>query len=321
MSRGSFGWFVLARIAATAGVLLLISFGVFALQTLAPGSPEQTLLGPRPATPENIEAIREQFNLNDPFLIQYATWLSHAVQLDFGTSIRTGEPVGPAIADRATITAQLGILAFILALSIGVPLGILAAYKSRTTTDRAIVGGVVIGVSAPAFASGIFLLYVFAVKLGWFPAYGEGTGTADRLKHLALPAVTLAAAVAAIIVRLTRAAMIRELAQDYVVFARARGESESSVVFRYALRNALVPILTAAGLIFGGLIASAALVEVTFALPGLGALLVDSINFKDIPVVQALAVLIALIVSIANLAADIACAAVDPRIRSGQGTT
>jgi peptide/nickel transport system permease protein len=277
----------------------------------------QLLLGTRQASPELVRSLRHEYNLDKPFLERYGIWLAHAAQLDFGRSIRTQEPVLDGISGRLGLSLFLGLYAFLISLALGVPLGILAAVRKRGATDRAVVGLSVVGVSAPAFATGIAFLYVFAVLLGWFPVFGAGDGFGDRLYHLTLPAFALALTVMALIVKLTRAAMIGALEQDYVTFARARGVARSSVLVRYALRNALVPIVTAAGAVLGVLIAGAVFVEVAFDLPGIGSLLVESVESKDIPMVQGLTIVIALVIVVVNLLTDLAYLAVDPRIRFG----
>jgi peptide/nickel transport system permease protein len=180
-----------------------------------------------------------------------------------------------------------------------------------------VVGLSVVGVSAPAFATGIFLLYVFAVVLGWFPVFGQGSGFADRVWHLTLPAIALALTGMALVLRLTRAGMIGALEQDYVAFARARGLPAREVIVSYAFRNALVPVVTAGGLILGIMLTGAVLVEVTFALPGLGSLLVTSVSFGDVPMVQGLAMLTAIVIVLVNLLTDVLYLFVDPRIRYG----
>jgi peptide/nickel transport system permease protein len=314
MTRTSLVLYIGRRILALVALIFVISFVVFSLLYLAPGSPEQVLLGARPSTPETIAAIREEYHLNDPFLVQYADWARDALQFDFGRSIRTNEPVVDAISDRFKLTLQLGGLAFLITMVLGIPLGVLAAVRSRTSIDRGVVSLSVVGVSAPAFATGILLLYVFAVELGWFPVFGEGSGVVDRLHHLALPALALALTGMGLVLKLTRTAVIGSLDQDYVTFARARGISNQRVLVAYALRNALVPIITAAGLLLAYMLAGTVLVEVTFALPGLGSLLVDSVRTLDVPMVQALAILIATLVVVVNLVADIVYVAVDPRI-------
>jgi peptide/nickel transport system permease protein len=314
MTRAGLALYIGRRVLALVALIVVISFVVFSLLYLAPGSPEQVLLGARPSTPETIAAIREEYHLNDPFLVQYADWARDALRFDFGRSIRTNEPVVDAISDRFKLTLQLGGLAFLITMALGVPLGVLAAVRSRTSIDRGVVSLSVVGVSAPAFATGILLLYVFAVELGWFPVFGEGSGVVDRLHHLALPALALALTGMGLVLKLTRTAVIGSLDQDYVTFARARGISNSRVLSAYALRNALVPIITAAGLLLAYMLAGTVLVEVTFALPGLGSLLVDSVRTLDVPMVQALAILIATLVVVVNLVADIVYVAVDPRI-------
>ena len=302
------------RLLALVGLVVVISFVVFSLLYAAPGSPEQILLGARPSSPEAIEAIREEYNLNDPFLVQYGKWARNAVAFDFGRSIRTNEPVVDAIADSFVLTLQLGGLAFVITIGLGVPLGVLAAVRRRTSTDRGIVALSVVGVSAPAFATGVLLLYVFAVRLDWFPVFGEGSGVVDRVHHLALPALALALTGMGLVLKLTRTAMIGALEQDYVTFARARGIPRRRVLTGYALRNALVPIVTAGGLLLAYMLAGTVLVEVTFALPGLGSLLVESVRTLDVPMVQALAILIVTVVVVVNLFTDLLYIAIDPRI-------
>ena len=257
MSARALTFFVLRRLAALVVLLVIISFGVFTLLYLAPGSVEEILRGTRPSTPETVQAIREKYHLDESFLMQYWIWAEHAVRLDFGSSIRTSEPVLEGIKSRAALSLYLGGYAFLIAMLVGVPLGVLAALRNRTSVDRGIVGLGVVGVSAPAFATGIFLLYLFAVRLTWFPAYGQGSGFTDRVWHLTLPAIALALTAMALVIKLTRAAMINALDQDYVVFARARGISRPRVLMVYALRNALVPVVTAAGLILGYLLTGA----------------------------------------------------------------
>lgn len=313
--------FVLRRLGALVGVLVVVSFGVFTLLALAPGETERILLGDKRASEATLAAIRERYNLDDPFFVQYAHWLADAARFDFGTSIRTGEPVLTAIMTRLDLSVWVGLYGFIVAVAVGLPLGILAAVRGSGTTDRAIVGMSVVGVSAPAFATGIFLLYVFAVALGWFPAFGEGTGFLDRLEHLTLPAVTLAVSVTALIVKVTRASMIGVLEQDYVAFARARGIATFRVFGMYALRNALIPIVTASVLLLSGMLAGSVLVEVTFGLNGAGALFVESVTTKDIPVVQGIAVMGAVFIVLATLITDLLYLAIDPRIRFGKAAT
>jgi peptide/nickel transport system permease protein len=305
--------FLLGRLVGTAVVLLVLSFGIYCLVYLAPGSVEQTLLGNRPSTEATRAAIRAQYHLDDPLLVQYANWLAGALHGDLGTSIRSGEPVDVAISSRAGLTLELAALGTLFALFLGIPGGVLAALRRGRATDQGVVVLSVAGLSAPPFAVGLVLLSLFAVELGWFPVYGPGTSGLDRLWHLILPAVALAIGGAGLLVRFTRTALVRELDQDYVVFAWARGLS-STRVLRYALRNCAVPILTATGLVLTSILVGSVLVEVVFALPGLGSLLIDSVTFKDVPVVQGVALLLTVLIAVINLVVDASYAAADPRV-------
>jgi peptide/nickel transport system permease protein len=307
--------FVARRLVALVVLLLILSFGVFSLLYAAPGKTELLLLGPKPQTPAAVQAVRQEYHLDKPFLTQYGIWLKNAVQLDFGRSIRTDQPVVSTIRSRAHIDLFLGFYAFAIAMGLGVPLGILAAVKRRGVVDRVVVGLAVMGVSAPPFASGLVLLYVFAVALGWFPAFGAGSGFFGQLWHLALPALALALTTMALVLKFTRAAMVSALDQDYVAFARARGLSSRRVLIGYALRNALVPIITAGGLILGYTLSGALLVEVTFALPGVGSFLITAVEGKDFPIVQGIALTVAITVVLVNLLTDVLYLFVDPRIR------
>ena len=318
-ARVSGRWFTFAvrRIAALVVLLIALSFVVFSLLYLAPGGPEQALLGTRPATPALSAALREKYHLDESFLRQYWLWLRDAVLLDFGDSTRTGRSVSASLAERVGVSLFVGGYAFTLAMVTGVPLGVVAALRKRTVLDRGVVGLAVVGVSAPAFVTGVFLLYVFSVALGWFPGFGAGEGLADGLWHLTLPAAALALSVMALVLKLTRTAMIHALDQDYVAFARARGVPERRVIVRYALRNALVSVITAAGLVLTVVLTGSVLVEVTFALPGLGSLLVDAVENKDLPMLQGLMMVIATVIVLVNLAIDLLYTLVDPRVRIG----
>jgi peptide/nickel transport system permease protein len=309
--------FVARRIAAGALLLLVMSFVIFSLIYIAPGSPEQALLGTRPSSPELLRQLRHQFHLDRSFLEQYWLWLRSALHLDLGQSIH-GRSVASAIDARLGVTAFLAVYAFVVAVVVGVPLGVWAAMRKRTVVDRAIVGVSVVGISAPAFVTGIVLLYLFAVELGWFPSYGPGVGFVDRLWHLTLPALALALTAMAIIVKLTRTAMVTVLEQDYVAFALARGVPMRRVLTRYALRNALVPILTAAGAVAAIVVTGTILIETTFSLPGLGTLLVSAVQSKDLPVLQGVVLLFAATIVVINLVVDILYTAVDPRIALGE---
>jgi len=307
------------RVLGVLAVLLVLSAVIFSLMYLAPGDIVKNLLGNRPASPEAVEAIREQYHLDDPVWLQYVKWLGAFLVGDLGQSIRLQVPVADAIAQRVGITMLLCGLAFVVALAVAVPLGVQSAVRAGGWTDRAASSLAVVGLSAPTFAVGLLLLYVFAYYLRLFPVYGAGSGGLDTLWHLVLPAVTLALGLGAIIVKLTRTAMLRELESDYVTGARARGIPESQVR-RIALRNAAIPIVTGASLVLTFLVGGTVLAETTYALPGLGTLLQDSVLFKDIAVVQSLTLLVAVVIAVIALLADLAYLMLDPRIRRTEMT-
>jgi peptide/nickel transport system permease protein len=311
--------FLVRRILALVILLLLISFLVFGLLYLAPGNAIQVLLGTHPSSPAIIAALKAKYHLNDSFIGQYLLWLKGAVHLNLGVSIQTGQTVTSLIGSRIGLTIFLGLYAFLISVLVGVPAGVVAAMRNRSVADRVIVGVSLLGVSVPAFVSGIFLLYLLAIDVGWFPVYGPGGGFVDRLWHLTLPAFALAFGVMALILKLTRASMITVLEQDYIAFAQARGVGPVRVITRYALRNALGPIITAGGLILGVVITGAVLVEQVFALPGIGSLLITSVEAKDVPVVQGFTLLAAAILIAANFLIDLCYLFIDPRITAGRG--
>ena len=310
--------FLVRRLASLVAMLAILSFAIYSLLYLAPGSPVDILLGSQPRTPETVALLNERYHLDEPFLTQYWIWLNGAIHLDFGTSIRSTLPVTDEIGARLPLSLFLGAYAYLITMVFGVGLGIVSALRRKTVVDRGIVGATVVGLSTPAFVSGVVLLFLFAIIVPAFPATGAGEGFVDRVWHLTLPAVALALTVAAFVLKHTRAAMIGVLDQDYVTFARARGLSPRRVLFSYALRNALIPIVTISGLVLGSLIVGAFLVEVTFSLSGIGQLLVDSATFKDLPMIQGVALIIAVVLILANLLADLLYMAVDPRISVGR---
>ena len=315
----SVGRLLAVRVLGVLAVLLVLSVVIFSLMHLAPGDIVKNLLGNRPASPEAVAAIREQYHLDDPVWLQYLKWLGAFLVGDLGQSIRLQIPVADAIAQRVGITMLLCGLAFVVALAVAVPLGVQSAVRAGGWTDRTASSLAVVGLSAPTFAVGLLLLYVFAYYLRLFPVYGAGSGGLDTLWHLVLPAVTLALGLGAIIVKLTRTAMLRELESDYVTSARARGIPEAQV-HRIALRNAAIPIVTGASLVLTFLVGGTVLAETTYALPGLGTLLQDSVLFKDIAVVQSLTLLVAVVIAVIALLADLAYLMLDPRIRRTEMT-
>ncbi len=314
------GWtlFIVRRLAALAVLLVVISFVVFSLLYISPGSVVDTLLGMNPRTPATIRYLTNEYHLNKPFWEQYWIWAGQAARLRFGDSVQTSLPVTSEIGQRLPTSLFLGVYAYILTMLFGIGGGMVASLRQRSLADRGIVGGSMVALSTPAFVSGVFLIYVFGIVVHLFPVAGPGSGFLSDLWHLTLPAVALALSGTAYLVKHTRAAMIAVVDQDYVTFARARGLSPVRVLFGYALRNALIPVVTMSGLILSYVIVGAVLVEDTFSLPGIGQLLVQSATAKDLPMLQGVAMVIAVVIIVANLLADITYIAVDPRIRLGR---
>jgi peptide/nickel transport system permease protein len=313
----------LAYLARRTGELLAVLFtltGVtFALTYLAGGDPARTLVGARKATPELLAQIRAAYHLDEPVWRQYGRWLGGLLHGDLGESIRTGLPVAEMIGQRASVTAELALLALLIAVAAGLPLGLAAAKRHGTALDRAITGFSVAGLSAPSFAVGLLALYLLAVVAGWFPVYGLGSGGAlDRLWHLVLPAGTLALGLLASIEKITRTAMLREINADYTAFARSRGISPRRVAAAQ-LRNAALPIATTSGLVLASLASGTVLVEATFSIGGLGTLLQESVTFKDVPVVQAITLALGALICVVSAVVDASAGLVDPRLRRRRG--
>ena len=306
---------VALRIAGVLVILLIISFVTFSLLYLAPGDIVKNLLGNRPTSPEAIAAIRAEYHLDDPFFVRYIDWLGGALTGDFGESIRLQQPVGDVIASRLPSTIALIALSFLVALVTAIPLGIVSAAREGRATDRIGSALSLLGLSAPSFALAILLLYLFSMLIPLFPAYGGGDGPLDVLWHLTLPAVALAAGIGAILMRMTRAAVLRELQSDAITFARARGLSEREVR-TIALRGAAIPIVTGAGLILTFIVGGTIIVETVFALPGIGSLLQEAVLFKDFPLVQALTMLIAAVIAVITILVDLSYLLLDPRVRT-----
>lgn len=307
--------FVALRLLGVALILFLISFFTFSLMYLAPGDLVKNLIGNRPATPETIAQIRALYHLDEPFINQYLLWLSNALRGDFGVSIRLNEPVAQVIGARFGLTALLSMLAFAFAVVISLSLGVASALKANSKLDKAITLFGLIGLSAPSFVVGLAVLMIFAYYIPIFPVYGIGSGFADLIYHLVLPSFTLSIGLVAYLMRITRAAMIRELASDYITFAKSRGLSRNRII-RIALRNASIPIATSAGLLLTYLVGGTILVETIFSLPGIGLLMEEAVLFKDIPVVQGLTLLVAFVIGVVTLLVDVSYRYLDPRQRA-----
>jgi peptide/nickel transport system permease protein len=301
--------FLLRRLLLTIPVLLGVATLVFSLIHLVPGDPVQTMLG-ESATPQEIARVRTQLGLDRPLYVQYWVFLKGVAKGDLGVSLRTNEPVATAIADRMPATIELAIAAMCLAIVVAIPLGIIAAVGAGTVVDYAATTLALAGISIPNFWLGPLLAIVFAVTLGWMPVSGSGTPA-----HLILPAITLGAPLGAVLARMTRASVIEELRELYVLAARARGVSRARAVLRHAFRNSLIPIVTVLGLQMGAVLTGAVITETIFAWPGVGRLLIQSINFRDYPLVQGCILLIAVTYVAMNLLTDLAYGLLDPRIR------
>jgi peptide/nickel transport system permease protein len=301
--------FLVRRILLTIPVLLGVATLVFSLIHLIPGDPVQSMLG-EGASPESVNELRSRLGLDRPLYVQYMSFLNGVAHGNLGTSLRTSEPVTAAIADRLPATFELAAAAMLVAVVIAIPLGVIAAVGAGTFVDHIATTLALIGISMPNFWLGPLLAIVFAVELGWLPVSGRGT-----LAQLVLPAVTLGAPLAAVLARMTRASVIDELRELYVTAARARGVSRVRAVLKHALRNSLIPIVTVLGLQLGAVLTGAVITETIFAWPGVGRLLIQSIGFRDYPLVQGCILLIALTYVSMNLLTDLAYGFLDPRIR------
>jgi ABC-type dipeptide/oligopeptide/nickel transport system permease component len=301
--------FFARRLLLTVPVVIGVATLVFSLIHLVPGDPVQAMLG-ESASPAEIARVRQALGLDRPLTAQYAAFLRGAVTGDLGRSLRTNRPVVRDIGERMPATIELALAAMLVAVLLALPLGIVAAVRAGTTIDHAATTIALIGISMPAVWLGPLLAIVFSVSLGWLPVSGRGT-----LAHLVLPAATLGAPLAAVLARMTRASLIEELRELYVVAAMARGVSRARAVLVHAFRNSLIPIVTVLGLQFGVVLTGAVITETIFAWPGVGRLLIQSIATRDYPAVQGCILLIAATYVTMNLIVDLLYGVLDPRIR------
>lgn len=322
--------FVLNRIFQSFVVVAVVAFIAFMLFQYV-GDPVVFLLG-QDATAQDIARLRQQLGLDQPFFVQFWHFAQNAVHGEFGLSLRQGAKVSRLIAERFPATMELSLIAAVVALMLGLFLGVLSALWPRKASSKLAMAASLFGVSLPSFLVGILLIYVFSVSLGWLPSFGRGevtrvggwtTGllTADGWKHIVLPAVTLAVFQLALIMRLVRAEMLEVLRSDYIKFARARGLTDRAVHFGHALRNTLVPVITVAGLQLGSLIAFAIITETVFQWPGMGLLFIEAVMFADVPIMAAYLCLIAVIFVVINLAVDFLYYVVDPRLHPARSTS
>ncbi|WP_317055427.1 ABC transporter permease [Roseovarius rhodophyticola] len=316
--------YIIRRVAQSALVLLVVGLVAFAMFRFV-GDPIENMLG-QERTMEDVERLRENLGLDQPFVVQYYKFLENAVQGNFGLSYRQGRPVADILLERLPATLELAFVSGLLALLGGIALGIFTAIRKRGVTANIIMTASLIGVSLPTFLIGILLIYVFSVELGWLPSFGRGqtvqiggwsTGflTQSGLQALVLPAITLGLYQMTLIMRLVRTEMLEVLRMDYIRFARARGIKDRAINFRHALKNTLVPVITITGLQLGSIIAFAIITETVFQWPGVGLLFINAVQFVDIPVMAAYLMMISVMFVSINLIVDMLYFAIDPRLR------
>ena len=301
--------YLVRRLLLVIPVLLGVATLVFSLIHVIPGDPAQTILGDT-GSQEEVEVLRQQLGLDRPIIEQYLTFLGGFVQGDLGTSLRTNQSVTAMIAERIPATLELALASMICAVMFAIPLGVAAAVWRGTVIDYSAMTLALIAVSIPNFWLGPLLALIFGVELGWLPVSGRGT-----LAHLIMPAVSLGTGLAAILARMTRATLLEELREQYVVAARARGASKTRAILSHAFRNSLIPVVTLVGLQFGVVLTGAVITETIFAWPGIGRLLIQSISFRDYPLVQGCVLMISIAYVGVNLLTDLVYGVLDPRIR------
>jgi peptide/nickel transport system permease protein len=313
--------YVLRRLPSLIATLLAVSILTFLMTSLLPGDPALQILGAENATPEAIAAVRSELNLDDPLPLRYLNWIGDAVTGDFGRSYRTNEPVSQAIVERLPVTAEIGILAIIIALLVAIPVGILSAYRAGTRTDKLISSTSFGLLAVPNFMVAILLILIFAVWLGVLPATGWVNFTDNPVQNFRsalLPALSLAIAEMAVYTRLLRTDMIATLQQDFVTMARVKGVSNRRILFRHALRPSSFSLMTVAGVQVGAIIGGSVVIETLFAVPGVGRLLLESVLVRDLLMVQGVALVIAVSYVVVNFIVDILYSYLDPRISHGR---
>jgi peptide/nickel transport system permease protein len=321
--------FIIRRLLQSVLVMLAVALVAFLLFQYV-GDPVSQMLG-QDATPEDRARLRTELELDQPFYLQFGTFVGNAIQGDFGISLRQGRAVSTLIQERLPATLELAFMAAFIAISVGIPAGVYTALRRDSWMSQVLLAASLVGISLPTFLIGILLILVFAVQLGWLPSYGRGdvikvgwwsSGllTPTGWKHLILPAITLSLFQLTLIMRLVRSEMLEVLRTDYIKFARARGLTDRAVNFGHALKNTLVPVITITGLQVGGIIAFAIVTETVFQWPGMGLLFIQSVQFADIPVMAAYLCLIALVFVLINLIVDLLYFAVDPRLRIDRAT-
>jgi len=305
--------YIIRKLLLAIPVILLATFIVFLMLYLTPGDPALALVPPR-HTPQDVEDVREKYGFNEPFLVQYGLFLWRLLHGDLGTSVTViGLPVEKLILERLPRTLELMAIGLTISYSIGIPLGVVAARKQNSVTDRGVMVFTLVAYAMPSFWLGIMLMLLFAVKLDWLPLGGTVGGFASII----LPTVTLGLGNAALTTRMMRSSMLEAQRMDYITQLRSRGLPEREIIFKHGLKNALLPVITVIGLDIGWFVGGAVVVETVFSWPGIGKLVVDSITRDDFPVVQGCILVLAMFVVMGNLIADILYAVVDPRVRLG----
>jgi peptide/nickel transport system permease protein len=310
--------FVGRRLAMLVLTLLVASFAIYGSLSIAPGNPLSVLTGGRTLPPETMATLRARYHLDEPLLAQYWHWLTSALHGDLGTSIALRESVNTLIGERAGVTLELVAYAAVLILVLGIGSGIAAGLR-RGAIDMSVIAGTTVFAAIPSFVAAVVLISVFAVKLGWFPALGAGSGLLNRLWHLTLPAIALALSALALVARVTRVSVREELGREYVQTAVSRGLPRHLVVRRHVLRNAAIPITTVTGITIASLIALSAVVEQAFSLNGLGSALVSAAASKDFAVVQGISLVLVAAFVVTNTIVDFLYALLDPRVSLGSG--
>ena len=307
--------YILNRILMLIPVLIGVTFLVFFIMALRPGDPAVIILGDG-ATDESVAQLHEELGLDDPLIVRYGNYMLGLLKGDMGKSYKNQLDVMDQVLERFPNTVLLALTGMLVALIIGIPVGILSAKKQYTFIDNFSMVAALIGVSMPNFWFGLVVVMIFSLGLGWLPSSGMGEGFIEGLRSLILPALTLGTGAAATVTRMTRSSMLEVIRQDYISTARAKGIKESQVTHRHMFKNALIPIITVVGLQFGYLLGGAVLTETVFSWPGLGRFMVDAIKTKDTPVVLGTVIFMSVVFSIVNLSVDILYAFVDPRIKS-----
>lgn len=309
--------YVVRRMLLSIPAMLAMSVLVFFIIRLVPGDPVLVILGLR-ATPETIETLRGQLRLDDPIWVQYIDWLGNVVRGDLGVDYRTHEPIRDQLLTRLPVTLEMALLAMLMAAVMGIPLGILAAVRRRGLADHSATAVGLVGISIPDFWLGVMLILLMALVLGWLPSSGYvplRESVTDNLRHMVLPAFTLAVNFAAVLTRTTRGAVLDVLDRPFVRTARAKGLRERAVVLGHVVRNAAIPILTVLGLQFGYALGGAIIIEQVFSLPGVGRLTLNAVLERNYPVVQGAVLLVTFLFMLTNVITDSLYAVVDPRIR------